>query len=356
MNYALIGCGRIAQNHIKAALQSKLNIVALCDIAPTKVDKIVKQYELTGVKQYTDYKQMILECEPRLVAIATDSGCHAEIALYCIETGVNVIIEKPMAMNIFDADIIISKSTEKNVKVTVCHQNRFNLSVQQMRNAVEAGRFGKISHGSVHIRWNRSKDYYDQALWRGKWLSDGGALMNQCIHGIDLLRWMMMDEITEVVGFTRQRFHNYMQAEDLGVALVKFKNGSVATIEGTVNVYENNLEETLYLFGENGTIKLGGCSTNTIDVWNFYDELPIDGENKMLNEKVENIYGNGHNVLYQDMKDAIENDRQPYITAQEGKNALELVIAIYKSQKTSSIVKLPLSDFGSNDMVGARLR
>ena len=185
-----------------------------------------------------------------------------------------------MAMSIADADRIIQLSEEKGVKVSACHQNRFNVAVQEMRKALEAGRFGKLSHGSIHVRWNRNKDYYTQAPWRGTWAQDGGALMNQCIHGIDLLRWMMGNEIEEVYGVTKQQFHSYLEAEDIGMAVVKFKNGAVATIEGTTNVYPQNLEETLYLFGENGTVKLGGKSTNNIDVWNFADETEKDQDNK----------------------------------------------------------------------------
>lgn len=198
----------------------------------------------------------------QLISIATESGIHAEIALYCIDKGINVIIEKPIAMSLADADKIITLSEERHVKVSACHQNRFNVAVQKMRAALEAGRFGKLSHGSIHVRWNRNQDYYTQAPWRGTWAQDGGALMNQCIHGIDLLRWTFGDEIEEVYGQTRQQFHHYLEAEDIGMAVVKFKNGAIATIEGTTNVYPKNLEETLYIFGENGTVKIGGTSTN----------------------------------------------------------------------------------------------
>ena len=176
--------------------------------------------------------------------------------------------------------------------------------------------------------------------------------MNQCIHGIDLLRWMMGGEIDEVYGVTRQQFHDYLEAEDLGMAVVKFKNGAVATIEGTTNVYPKNLEETLYLFGENGTVKLGGKSTNNIDVWDFADEGEEDQKNKGLEEATSNVYGNGHTSLYADVIDAIEQDRLPYVDAYAGKNALELVLAIYKSQKEGRPVRLPLHDFASIDMKG----
>ena len=355
MNYALIGCGRIATNHLKAAVNNKLNIVAVCDVIPEHMDSILEKHQLNqdaSIKHYTDYKQMIEENQIDLVSIATESGIHAEIALYCIDHNIHVIIEKPMAMNIEDAEEIIRRSEEKHVKVSACHQNRFNIAVQEMRKAVEAGRFGQLSHGSIHVRWNRNEGYYTQAPWRGTWAQDGGALMNQCIHGIDLLRWMMGDEVVEVYGATRQQFHHYLEAEDIGMAVIKFKNGAVATIEGTTNVYPQNLEETLYLFGENGTVKLGGKSTNNIDVWDFKDETEEDHKNKGFEEVTSNVYGNGHTSLFADVIDAIQNDRKPYVDAVAGRNALEMVLSIYKSQKTGQPVQLPLKDFASTDMKG----
>ena len=355
MKYALIGCGRIAVNHMKAALNNKLEIVAVCDVLPEKMEAILEKYDLqndTSIKRYTDYKEMIEKEQPELASIATESGNHAEIALHCIDKGVNLIIEKPMAMSIEDADKIIDLSEEKRVKVSACHQNRFNVAIQELRKAIEAGRFGKLSHGSIHVRWNRNHGYYDQAPWRGTWAQDGGALMNQCIHGIDLLRWMMGDEIEEIYGVTRQQFHDYLEAEDVGMAVIKFKNGAIGTIEGTTNVYPKNLEETLYVFGENGTVKIGGTSTNNIDVWDFADETEEDKKNKGLEEQTSNVYGNGHTSLFADVMDAIENDRKPYVDAVAGRNALEVVLSIYKSQKTGEPVKFPLKDFASIDMKG----
>ncbi len=355
MKYALIGCGRISTNHIKAALNNKLQIVGVCDILSEKMEDILKKHELekdATIHRFTDYKELIEKEQPDLVSIATESGSHAEIALYCIGLGVNVIIEKPMAMSMEDANKIIELSEKKNVKVSACHQNRFNVAVQELRKALETGRFGKISHGSIHVRWNRNKGYYDQAPWRGTWMQDGGALMNQCIHGIDLLRWMMGNEVEEVYGATRQQFHDYLEAEDVGMAVVKFKNGAIGTIEGTTNVYPKNLEETLYLFGENGTVKIGGTSTNNIDVWNFSDETEEDNKNKGLEEVTSNVYGNGHTSLFADVIDAIQSDRKPYVDAVAGRNALEMILAIYKSQKTGQPVKLPLVEFASEDMRG----
>lgn len=356
MKYALIGCGRIAVNHIKAALNNKLQIVAVCDVIEEKMEALLVKYNLqneTSIKRYTDYKQMLAEnVDIELISIATESGLHAEIALYCIEHNKNVIIEKPMAMSIADADKIIEASEKHGVKISACHQNRFNIAVQKMRKALEAGRFGKISHGSIHVRWNRDKNYYDQAPWRGTWAQDGGALMNQCIHGIDLLRWMMGGEIDEVYGKTKQQFHHYLEAEDLGMAVVSFKNGAVATIEGTTNVYPENLEETLYLFGETGTVKIGGTSTNNIDVWDFADETEADAENKGLKEATSNVYGNGHTSLFADVIDAIKNNRQPYVDAKAGRDALELVLAIYKSAAEGKPVKLPLKECSTLDFTG----
>ena len=238
MKYALIGCGRIATNHIKAVLNNHLEFAAVCDVVPQQMENLLAKHELNHDVHpsisYTDYKEMIEKEQPELVGIATESGVHAEIALYCIDHGVNVIIEKPMAMSIADAEEIIRRSEEKGVKVSVCHQNRFNVAVQQMRKALEAGRFGKLSHGSIHVRWNRNRDYYDQAKWRGTWAQDGGALMNQCIHGIDLLRWMMGGEIDEVYGVTRQQFHHYLEAEDIGMASLDENSKTVQLLPSKV--------------------------------------------------------------------------------------------------------------------------
>lgn len=355
MKYTLIGCGRIATNHITAAVNNRLEIAAVCDVLPERMNALLAKHALEGdesIARYTDYRKMLAEIEPQIAAIATESGNHAEIALYCIERGINVIIEKPMAMSIADADAIIAASEKAGVTVAVCHQNRFNVAVQKLRAALDAGRFGRLSHGSVNVRWNRGREYYENAPWRGTWAQDGGCLMNQCIHGIDLLCWMLGGGAVEVYGATRRRQHDYIEAEDVGAAVIKFASGAIATVEGTVNVFPRNLEETLYIFGESGTVKLGGASTNNIDVWDFADETPEDIQNKGLKEPTSNVYGNGHTGLYADFIDAIINKRKPYIDARAGRDALEIVLAIYKSQKTGEPVTLPLKDFASVDMAG----
>lgn len=355
MKYALIGCGRISPNHIVAAQRNGLNIVALCDSDEKNIEDKIKKFDLgNDVKKYTDYLEMLCKEKPELVAIATESGKHAQIALDCMDYGCNLIIEKPIALSISDADKIIEKAEKLNLKVCACHQNRFNKSIQKIREAVEKNRFGKMFYGTAHVRWCRDHEYYDRATWRGTWEQDGGALMNQCIHNIDLLRWMLGDEIEQVVGMTDRLHHDYIEAEDLGIALIKFKCGAYGIIEGTTNVYPKNLEETLYLFGEKGTVKAGGQSVNVIEEWRFSDMLDDPEKVKQeFHENPPNVYGYGHTPLYADVIDAINDNRQPYVDALAGKRALELVLAIYKSAFGEKIVKLPLEDCATTNFVGA---
>lgn len=354
MKYALIGCGRISPNHVVAAKNNNLEIVALCDVEPrNSKDKILKFDLPKDTPQYTDYREMLKAEKPELVAIATESGKHAEIALDCIEEGCNVIIEKPIALSLEDADAVIERAKQKDVKVCACHQNRFNRSIQKIREAVEKERFGRLLYGTAHIRWTRDYEYYSRAKWRGTWTQDGGALMNQCIHDIDLLRWMMGDEIDEVVGFTDRLKHDYIEAEDLGIALIKFKNGSYGIIEGTTDVFPRNLEETLYIFGEKGTVKAGGEAVNIIEEWRFSDYLDDPKEViKECHELPPNVYGFGHSKLYADVIGAIKNDRPPYVDGEAGRRALELVLAIYQSAATGSSVKLPLQKCKTTDFEG----
>lgn len=351
MKYALIGCGRISPNHIVAAKKNSLEIVALCDVVEENINEKIIKFDLEpNTKKYTDYREMLKKEKPELVAIATESGKHAEIAIDCIDAGCNIIIEKPIALSLEDADRIIARAKEKGVKVCACHQNRFNKSIRKIREAIEKKRFGKLFYGTAHIRWNREYEYYSRAKWRGTWEQDGGALMNQCIHNIDLLRWMMGDDITEVVGMTDNMIHPYIEAEDLGIALVKFANGSYGIIEGTTDVFPSNLEETLYIFGEKGTVKAGGASVNVIEEWNFSDYLDSPEEVKAeFHENPPNVYGYGHTPLYQDVIEAINNDREPYVDAYAGRRALELVLAIYKSAAEGTSVKLPLKECSTLD-------
>lgn len=354
MRYALIGCGRISPNHIVAAQNNNLQIVAICDQIPANMEDKIRKFDLEDpLNVYTDYHELLKREKPALVAIATDSGSHAQIALDCIHAGSHVMIEKPIALSLADADAIIDAAKLHHAKVSVCHQNRFNKAVRKIRSAVEKGRFGKMLYGTAQIRWARDYEYYHRAAWRGTWEKDGGALMNQCIHDIDLLRWMMGESIEEVVGITDRMLHHYIEAEDFGAALIRFTNGSYGIVEGTTNIYPKNLEETLCLFGEKGTVKAGGESVNLIEEWRFADYMDVPEQViQEYSEVPPNVYGFGHTKLYQDMLEAIALDREPYVNAQAGKSALELVLGIYLASATKSHITFPLQACSTKDFVG----
>ncbi len=353
VRYALIGCGRISPNHIAAAIENGLCIAALCDIDTGHADALIRRFSLDKVAVYTDYRQMLKQTSPALCAIATESGSHARVALDCIAAGCHVIVEKPMALSLSDADEMIARANKAGVVLSVCHQNRFNKSITKIRTAVEGGRFSRMLYGTAHIRWNRGEEYYRQAPWRGRWAQDGGALMNQCIHNIDLLRWMLGDDVTEVFAYTENLVHPYIEAEDVGLALVRFANGALGVIEGTTAVFPANLEETLYLFGESGTVKAGGKSVNRIEVWQFGDGRDDEEEIRALfREDPPNVYGFGHTPLYADVLRAIQTRTAPAIDGAAGRRALELVLAVYLSAARGAPVKLPLENCASEDFIG----
>jgi len=352
LRYGLIGCGRIAINHIQAYLNNidELELVALCDIDMEKAKKLLSQFDIKEkVEIYDDYKKMIEMEKLDLVSVATESGKHAEISINCLKRKINVIVEKPMALSIKDADKMISIAKKNGVKLCVSHQNRFNKSIQKLKKTLEKNRFGKMFYGVANIRWNRNEDYYKQADWRGTWKHDGGVLMNQCIHNIDLLIWMMNSEIEEVFAYTKNLNHPYLEVEDLGLGLIKFKNGSFGIIEGTVNVYPQNLEETLSIFGEKGTARIGGKSVNKIEVWNFKDGDERDSDES--EEEPPNVYGFGHIELYKDMIRSVRKNREPLVNGEEGKKALEVILSIYKSAKEEKSIKLPLKKFSTLEMI-----
>jgi len=350
LKYALIGCGRISKNHLSAAQNNDLDIAAICDILTDAMDDKIAKFDLGYLHKYTDHNEMLEKEALDLVAIATESGSHAEIALNCIRKGIHVIVEKPFTLSTSDAEEIISESKKYNVKVSVCHQNRFNKAIQVTRNAVESNALGKMLYSVANIRWNRDHDYFKQASWRGTWAQDGGALMNQCIHNIDLLLWMMGNKVTEVFAYTNRLTHPYIEAEDLGLAVVKFANGGYGIVEGTVNVYDSNFEETLCLFGSEGTIKIGGKSVNAIEHWKVKDsDESAESLHNRFSEDPPDVYGFGHTPLYKDMLDAIINNRKPYIDAVDGKNAIEFILAVHKSAVEGRPVNLPITNAATTD-------
>ncbi|MCL2356137.1 MAG: Gfo/Idh/MocA family oxidoreductase [Defluviitaleaceae bacterium] len=349
MKYALVGTGRIAPHHVSAAKANNLSFDALCDADLAKARNFAFKHEI-NVPCFDNHIKMLDSVRPDVVAIATSSGTHAAIALDCIDAGCHVLIEKPIALSVTDANEIIKRAEKKGVIAYSCHQNRFNKSVQKLKDAVTQGRFGRIFHIAAHVRWNRTKEYYDQAKWRGTWAEDGGCLMNQCIHNIDLLRWVMNSDPVEVFAQTSNFAHPYVEAEDVGVSIVKFACGGIGLVEGTVNVFPKNLEETLYVFGERGTAKLGGTSVNNIEEWLFDDGLDDSSVVKReFSESPPSVYGFGHTPLYRDFIEAVIGNRVPAITAIEGKKSMELILAMYKSSHENVPVKFPINSVSTLD-------
>lgn len=351
LKFAIIGCGRISHKHVEALANNleEAELVAVCDIAPEKMDKVVEEYyefknkikkcnsedkflkevaiTREKVKKYADYEAMLQSEDIDVVSICTESGYHAKHAIDCLNKDKHVLIEKPMALSVDDANSIIALAKKRNKKVCVSHQNRFNPPIQKLRRAIEEGRFGKLINGTARILWTRDDNYYRQAPWRGTKALDGGTLMNQCIHNIDLLQWMMGSEV-ERVHCERDTFLRDIEMEDFGAILIRFKNRSIGIVEGSACVYPKNLEETLSIFGEKGTVVIGGLAVNEIKTWQFADERDYDKDYEST--EVDSVYGKGHTPLYKDFIDAINNDREPLINGEEGKKAMEIILRAYE--------------------------
>lgn len=356
IRFAIIGCGRISYKHVEALFENREEavLVATCDVIEEKALEKKNEYlekmkdDSLKVTTYTDYIEMINSEDIDIVTIATESGYHADIAIRAMKSGKHVIVEKPMALSINDADEMIKTAKENGVKLCVNHQNRFNKPIQKLRTAIEENKFTKIINGTARILWNRNMGYYQQAPWRGTWAQDGGTLMNQCIHNIDLLQWMMGGEIDKVYAEC-DTFMRDIEAEDFGAIVIRFKNGSIGIVEGSACVYPKNLEETLSIFGESGTVVIGGLAVNELKTWRFDG----DDEDKVKQEvqvKIDNVYGKGHTPLFKDVIDSINNNREPLINGEEGKKAMSIILAAYKSRKTGMPVKFPIDDFATIDM------
>ncbi len=346
MKYALIGCGRISPKHILSALECNLQIVAICDSNIIRAKELKELYNLGKTKIYHSYQEMLTKEKPYLTAIATPSGNHYSIASEVLNCSSHVIIEKPMALCLNQCSRLISMASHRNLLLSVCHQNRFNPTITKLKEALFYKELGVISHGSLKLRWHRSEDYYNMDRWRGSWQFDGGVLTNQTIHGIDALLWLMDSPVQWVQGSIARRFHS-IQAEDLAMAVIKFSTGALATIEGSTNIYKENLEETLSVFGSEGSVKISGKALNTIDLWESSKRI-------MASEKhsITDIYGDGHKALYSDMVTAITTGSKPLIDGCDGRKAMEVILAIYKSHKENRPIKLPLNDFSTMDMMG----
>lgn len=355
LRFALIGCGRISKNHIAAALANSdtMELAVVCDPILENAEKKANDYcEKAGVKPlvYADYKKALEEQEIDCCAIATESGYHAEIALYCIRKGKNVLVEKPMALSTADAEQMIKEAKEHGVTLGVCHQNRFNAPIQELHKALEDGRFGKLVNGTARILWNRGMPYYQQAPWRGTWAQDGGTLMNQCIHNIDLLQWCLGGEPYTIMAMTGNYLRD-IEAEDFGAILIRFKNGAIGIVEGTADVYPKNLEETLSIFGGTGCAVIGGLAVNRVETWNF--EKPAEQDERvaaLAGTDPKDVYGSGHNQLYADYINAVNTHTEPLVSGTEAIKAMKIILAAYKSQKTGAAVKFDGLNFSTLEM------
>lgn len=327
LKFGLLGCGRVSARHVEALKNNSKDaqLIAVYDINRQLAEDRKLQYEASetcsNVRVYRDYNNFINDGGLDVITIATISGYHAQQALDCLHHNKHVLIEKPMALTLKDANKIIELAREKNRKVCVAHQNRFIPAVQKLKRAIDEGRFGKLIHGTARTLWARDDDYYCQASWRGTKALDGGTLMNQCIHNIDLLQWMLGGKVerlcSEIDTFIRD-----IETEDFGAILMRFKNGAIGIVEGSVCVYPRNLEETLSIFGEKGTVVLAG---NEVRVWEFEDEKAYDDQE----DDETNL---GHTPLYKDFVEAIKLDREPLVNAEEGKKAIEIILGAYDNR------------------------
>lgn len=330
MNYALIGCGRISRKHINAAIILGLNIVALADLEEINSDSIIDEFSLIGVRVYKDYIQMLNSESLDLVAITTPNETHYYIARELLSRGINAIIEKPVSLSIEQLDDLIELRDISSTKVTVCLQNRFNKAIQKVKETLLTGSLGKLNYISVKVFWFRDRYYYNQADWRGTVKHLDGALLNQSIHSIDIMLWLTNSKIVRVNSLTKNFSHPEIQMEDFGVVIIEFDNGTVGLIEATTAAYPRNLEESLYLFGDYGTIKVGGTSLNLIEEFRILDNnVNVETIKTNFSESPNDIYGNGHIVLYEDMVNAINLDLSPSISLESSRDSLELILSIY---------------------------
>lgn len=334
----LIGCGRIAKNHFDAITGIEdARAVACCDIIAERAQTAADIY---GIPAWTtSYEEILNNPEIDLVAICTPSGLHPEHGIRAARAGKHVLTEKPMGVKLADADRLIAECDRMGVRLFVMLQNRLNPAVQMTRRAFEEGRFGRIYMIVANTFWTRPQDYYDMAPWRGTWEYDGGAFMNQASHIIDLVQWFggtVESVVAQLVTLDRN-----IEAEDTGVAAVRFKNGAVASINVTMLTYPRNLESCLTIMGEKGTVRIGGIAQNTIEHWKFADERDYDREIKKAETRPESVYGFGHQAYYQNMIECLAGRASQNVDGRAGRRSLELIEGIYRSSTGGAAVRFP---------------
>jgi UDP-N-acetyl-2-amino-2-deoxyglucuronate dehydrogenase len=336
---ALVGCGRISKNHFEALAQlAEYELTGVCDIVEDRARVAGQQ---AGVRWWTSYEQMLKEAESDIITIATPSGLHPEHGILAARAGKHVITEKPMAINLDGADALIKACDDAGVRLFVVKQNRLNAPIQLLRRAIERGRFGKLFLANCTVYWTRPQEYYDQAPWRGTRALDGGAFMNQASHYVDLVQWLM-GPATSVMGMTATLARS-IECEDTGLAMISFASGAVGAMEVTMLTYPKNLEGSITLLGERGTVRIGGTAVNRVEHWSFAD---YDDDDKLVasaSTNPPNVYGFGHVGYYRNVLKVLAGQAPPDTDGREGRKSLELILAVYKSAATGAAVKLPLS-------------
>ena len=338
LNVALVGCGRIAKRHSELLGQKKIHgarLAAVCDIDQLKAKKIGLNFD---VPYYQDYHDMLSKEDIDLVVILSESGNHAKHVIDLAKYRKHIVVEKPMALTLGDADQMIKVCNDHGIKLFVVKQNRYNSPIVLLREALQNGKFGKLLLGTVRVRWCRTQDYYDQAEWRGTWAMDGGVLSNQASHHIDMLEWMM-GEVDELFAYGASHLAK-IEAEDTSVVSLRFKNGALGTIEATTATRPIDLEGSISIMGENGVVEIGGFAMNEIKVWNFKDSLENDGVKNKYSCNPPDVYGFGHSAFYDHVVREINENNGVAIDGVEGRKSLEIIHAIYESIETNTPVKV----------------
>ena len=330
LKFALLGCGRIAKKHSELLGGGEIknaSLVAVCDIKEEKAKIIGDRYK---IPYYTDMDIMMKNESIDVVSILTESGYHAKHVINLAKYGKHLVVEKPMALTLSDADKMIKACEKHACKLFVIKQNRFNVPVRKLREALEGDRFGKLVLGTVRVRWKRDQAYYDQDKWRGTWALDGGVLANQASHHIDMLEWMMGDVLSVFAKANTSLVD--IEAEDTAAVILKFKNGALGIIEATTATRPNDLEGSISILGEKGTAVISGFALNKMQTWVF--EKKEDGDDNVLDKysvNPPNVYGFGHKVYYEHLIDCIINKKKQLVDGFSGRKSLEVVIAIYES-------------------------
>ncbi len=337
LKFGIIGCGRIAKKHVEALTELKgARIISVCDI---QKDRAQKYGENLGVPFYTNFHEMMKNEDIDIVSILTPSGLHAKHTIDVVENfQKHIVCEKPIALTLKDADKMIHVCNKNKVRLFIVLQNRFNSSVKKLKQALDEDRFGKLVLGTVRVRWSRTQKYYDADTWRGTWEWDGGCIANQASHHIDLLQWLVGPTV-EVTAKTATRLLD-IEVEDTGVAIVKFTNGALGAIEVITSTRPTDLEGSISILGEKGTVEIGGFSANELKTWLFEDQHTNETA-FIANEYPENIYGFGHRKYLKHVIDCINNNQPSLLDGLEGKKSLEIIQAIYESAETEKTIHLP---------------